>query len=266
MSTQDTAALIESVNNMTATVAGKMGEIDQKVDKATQAVPLTVKNLFDQTLYVNEATGSSDNDGLSDAKPVKWLKDAINKVPAGGKVRIIVRNNVLKFHDDWPMDGRNKQGFDVANGRTVHIDLSGHYLMINTTHWNAWAPDNLNSTNPSLDKTFVVSANSFMEIYNGSIRINPQSGDEGKSLYAHTSVSCVFNNDSSRTQLSSMTIDSTVPNVGLFGLDNWGAMGFDVHMRDTTLSGTGLLRRISNSAVANDIEIKKLNVTSTWTE
>ena len=34
MSTQDTAALIESVNNMTATVAGKMGEIDKEVSDA----------------------------------------------------------------------------------------------------------------------------------------------------------------------------------------------------------------------------------------
>jgi len=38
MSTQDTAALIESVNNMTATVAGKMGEIDQRVDLAEKEV------------------------------------------------------------------------------------------------------------------------------------------------------------------------------------------------------------------------------------
>ncbi|MCU8086883.1 hypothetical protein [Shewanella sp. SM21] len=34
MSTQETAALIESVNQMTATVAGKMGQIDQKVENA----------------------------------------------------------------------------------------------------------------------------------------------------------------------------------------------------------------------------------------
>lgn len=36
MSTQETAALIESVNQMTATVAGKMGQIDQKVAFAEQ--------------------------------------------------------------------------------------------------------------------------------------------------------------------------------------------------------------------------------------
>lgn len=34
MSTQETAALIESVNNMTATVAGKMGDIDQRMTTA----------------------------------------------------------------------------------------------------------------------------------------------------------------------------------------------------------------------------------------
>lgn len=34
MSTQETAALIESVNQMTATVAGKMGQIDQRVNNA----------------------------------------------------------------------------------------------------------------------------------------------------------------------------------------------------------------------------------------
>jgi hypothetical protein len=33
MSTQDTAALIASVNSMTATVAGKMGQIDNKIDE-----------------------------------------------------------------------------------------------------------------------------------------------------------------------------------------------------------------------------------------
>ncbi|MEL4255222.1 hypothetical protein AAEH95_08950 [Shewanella xiamenensis] len=37
MSTQETAALIESVNQMTATVAGKMGQIDQKVAAASES-------------------------------------------------------------------------------------------------------------------------------------------------------------------------------------------------------------------------------------
>lgn len=40
MSTQDTAALVQSVNKMTETVAGKMGEIDSKINQA--------KNSFDQ--------------------------------------------------------------------------------------------------------------------------------------------------------------------------------------------------------------------------
>lgn len=44
MSTQDTAALIESVNNMTDTVAGKMGEIDAKLLSAEQAFNLWKAN------------------------------------------------------------------------------------------------------------------------------------------------------------------------------------------------------------------------------
>lgn len=266
MSTQEIGALIDSVNEMTQTVSDKTKEIDQKVDAATGAVPHTVKALFDQTLYVNETTGSSANDGLSDAKPLKYLEDAISKVPAGGKARIIVRTNVVRFHNKWEMNGMTKQELGIADGRTIYIDLAANDLIVNTSHYNAWASDKLNPENPCLDKNFRVRANSFLEVYNGNIRLAPQSGDEGKSLYSHTSLSSLFDNDSSRTQLSNMNIDSTIASVGLFGLDNWGAMGFNVHMRDTNLTGVGLMKRVVNSAAPADIIIKKINVSSTWTE
>ncbi|TPA69930.1 hypothetical protein [Vibrio parahaemolyticus] len=266
MSTQEIGALIDSVNKMTDTVANKISEIDEKVNQATSAVPSTVKALFDQTLYVNETTGNSANDGLSDAKPLKYLEDAIYKVPSGGKARIVVRTNIVLFHNKWPLNGKTKQEIIIAAGRTIYIDLAGNDLIINTSHYNSWGADKLNAENPCLDKNFNVRANSFLEIYNGNIRLSPQSGDEGKSLYSHTSMCSLFNNDSSRTQLSNMKIDSTIASAGLFGLDNWGAMGFNSHIRDTTLTGVGLMKRVVNGAVADDIIIKKINVTSTWTE
>lgn len=74
MSTQETAALIESVNNMTATVAGKMGEIDQKVDEATASVPSTIKNMSNQTFYVDCNNGNDSNDGLSIGNAKKTIK------------------------------------------------------------------------------------------------------------------------------------------------------------------------------------------------
>ncbi|MCG9780420.1 hypothetical protein [Photobacterium damselae] len=263
---QQVANLVQASNNLTKAVNDKISEIDAKVNQATSAVPATVKALFDQTLYVNETTGNSANDGLSDAKPLKYLEDAIYKVPAGGKARIVVRTNIVKFHNKWEMNGKTKQELGITDGRTIYIDLAGNDLIINTSHYNSWGADKLNPENPCLDKNFQVRANSFLEIYNGNIRLSPLSGDEGKSLYSHTSMCSLFNNDSSRTQLSNMKIDSTIASVGLFGLDNWGAMGFNAHMRDTTLTGVGLMKRVVNGAVADDIIIKKINVTSTWTE
>lgn len=259
-------ALIESNRRMTEVFENKVNEVDAAVEQAVGSVPSTVKALFDQTLYVNETTGNSANDGLSDAKPLKYLEDAIYKVPAGGKARIIVRTNIIAFHGKWEMNGKTKQELGISDGRTIYIDLAGNDLIINTSHYNGWAADKLNPENPCLDKNFQVRANSFLEIYNGNIRLSPQSGDEGKNLYSHTSLNSLFNNDSSRTQLSNMNIDSTIASVGLFGLDNWGAMGFNVHMRDTTLTGVGIMKRIVNGAVIDEILIKKLNVTSTWTE
>ena len=263
---QQIGALVKASENLTGAVNGKIGEIDKKVDAATNAVPVTVKSLFDQTLYVNEATGNDNNLGNSDAAPLKYLSAAVERVPAGGRARIIVRNNVTVFHNKWPLDGQSKHDLAISSGRSVYIDLTGHYLLINTSHYNSWSEGHLNIENPCLDKNFSVKANSFLEINNGSIKIVAQSGDEGKALYSHTDLSCVFNNDSSRTQLAGINLESTVASVGLFGLDNWGSMGFNTHMRDVNLTGVGILKRIINGANKDDIIIKKMNVSSTWTE
>ncbi|HGS4936989.1 TPA: hypothetical protein ACMDTC_004293 [Vibrio parahaemolyticus] len=46
MSTQEIGALIESVNEMTGTVAGKMGDIDNKLNQKMAEVDNTLDNLF----------------------------------------------------------------------------------------------------------------------------------------------------------------------------------------------------------------------------
>ncbi len=81
MSTQETAALIESVNNMTATVAGKMGEIDQKVDQSVEdlnnAFPAKYKEFSSRVHYVDCTSGNDNNDGKSWNSPLKTIKQAI---------------------------------------------------------------------------------------------------------------------------------------------------------------------------------------------
>ncbi|EPG0369740.1 hypothetical protein ACSWVZ_002592 [Photobacterium damselae] len=263
---QQISSLVQASENLTSAVNNKIGEIDRSVNDAVSAVPNTVNQLFNQTLYVNGNTGKSSNSGVSDDQPLKYLNDAIQKVPSGGRARIIVRNNIAVFHDEWPLNGRSKQEININSGKSIYIDLSGNYIIINTSHYNPWGNNNLNIDSPCLDKSFIVGINSFLELSNGAIKINAQSGDESKALYSHTSMSCIFNNDSSRTQLASMVIESTIPTVGLFGLDNWGSMGFNAHLRDTSLNGVGILKRIINGADKNDITIKKMNVQSTWTE
>ncbi len=58
MSTQEVADLIESVNDLTGTVAGKMGEIDQKVDDAEQDFEAFKADANNRYLNVVSATTS----------------------------------------------------------------------------------------------------------------------------------------------------------------------------------------------------------------
>ncbi|HAS6505787.1 TPA: hypothetical protein GRR52_23695 [Vibrio parahaemolyticus] len=90
MSTQEIGALIESVNNMTATVAGKMEEIDQKVDNATSAVPDKIKSQMDSKIYVDNVNGDDANDGLTKSQPKQSIKAAIDSVPRGSSLLVLL--------------------------------------------------------------------------------------------------------------------------------------------------------------------------------
>ncbi|QYJ72457.1 hypothetical protein K0H59_05215 [Shewanella sp. FJAT-51649] len=63
MSTQETAALIESVNQMTATVAGKMGQIDQRMTNAESDLNTwKATTSYVQQYYVAAADGYAESD------------------------------------------------------------------------------------------------------------------------------------------------------------------------------------------------------------
>ncbi|MGL1164899.1 hypothetical protein ACSTKZ_15145 [Vibrio parahaemolyticus] len=64
MSTQEIGALIDSVNEMTATVAGKMGEIDQKVDQSIEEFQSEVDKFYSVGSFKNVR------------KLVNWIGDA----------------------------------------------------------------------------------------------------------------------------------------------------------------------------------------------
>jgi hypothetical protein len=88
MSTHDTAALVESVNKMTEAVAGKIGEIDKKVDDAVSVIP----NLLLLTLYVDAERGSDEGDGSS-LLPYKTIKKAVESAPPICRLKVVLRGS-----------------------------------------------------------------------------------------------------------------------------------------------------------------------------
>jgi hypothetical protein len=102
MSTQETAALIESVNNMTGTVAGKMGQIDQKV--------ATAQAQFDEWRQLKDVIGEPGDIGTmrmsifqghvygTSAGIASGAGDFANKVPMLGT------NSLVYFHFKTPLN------------------------------------------------------------------------------------------------------------------------------------------------------------------
>ncbi|MCF2827066.1 MULTISPECIES: hypothetical protein [unclassified Pseudoalteromonas] len=88
MSTQDIGALIQSVNNMTNTVASKVSEIDEKVEEATSSVPSTIKAMSIGRFYVDCANGNDANNGLSLDRAFRNISAINGKTIPGGSYTV----------------------------------------------------------------------------------------------------------------------------------------------------------------------------------
>lgn len=86
------AALVSAASNLTSQVAGKMKEIDQKVDEATKSVPKTIRGLSQQTFYIDALTGDDANDGTTSA-PLKTIMGAQGKAVNGGHINLWFKEN-----------------------------------------------------------------------------------------------------------------------------------------------------------------------------
>lgn len=100
MSTAETAALIESVNDLTNTVAGKVQEIDTKVDEATSSVPNVIRTLGKQTFYIDAAEGDDSNDGTRHS-PLASALEASNRAVPTAEVILYFRgeqDHIVEFN------------------------------------------------------------------------------------------------------------------------------------------------------------------------
>lgn len=132
MSTQEIGELIESVNDLTQTVAGKMGEIDQKVDEATASVPTTIKNMSVGYYHVDCHNGDDSNDGLSSVKAFRNISAILGKLMPGGQYMVYLSAGE-HYVDNLPLVGNvrfqsrtdaNQYRVSTAISQGLPIDLS----------------------------------------------------------------------------------------------------------------------------------------------
>lgn len=132
MSTQETAALIESVNQMTATVAGKMGQIDQKVIAAEQKFE-NFKAVADGRYYSGESKSIRVDGDTDTFYPVLFALTG-EKVPSSPESNVSGRIHYFHFlkyvHDKSAADGAFRFLLDVTThgwgGYTHYLEPVAH--------------------------------------------------------------------------------------------------------------------------------------------
>lgn len=84
------ADLVSAINAHTQEVVNKMGQIDQKVLEATQAVPGTIRSEMHKSVYVDSINGDDNNAGASPQSAMKTIQSAIYSIPHGGFAEILL--------------------------------------------------------------------------------------------------------------------------------------------------------------------------------
>ena len=87
------AALVSAANSLTSQVAGKMSQIDQKVDEATKSVPSIIRDLSEQFFYIDALNGDDTNVGTSTNAPLKTINGANGKAVNGARIRLYFKEN-----------------------------------------------------------------------------------------------------------------------------------------------------------------------------
>ncbi|EPP2530222.1 hypothetical protein ACUNME_003209 [Vibrio cholerae] len=79
---------VQACNNLTAAINGKVAQIDQKVDAATNAVPEKVQGYMEATVYV-KASGEDVSDPRNGWN-YRTIKGAVEAFPAGSYIKVVL--------------------------------------------------------------------------------------------------------------------------------------------------------------------------------
>lgn len=259
MSTQETAALIESVNNMTATVAGKMGQLDQKVLQLESAASVAIFSEMNKEVFLNNETGKDSNNGTVNS-PVKSIYKALSLVPNGGTVIVRCLSNLTNLYGTNPSLVDN-QVLTVNKSKKLYIDLRNHKWIVKTAQKSNWT----SATDPyfSLNQTIICDVYSQFYAANGDIEIDYAS-EEHRILthYNHPNTRAFISVALGFASLLSVNYRSAISSLAIFSLDGWAASRADALLNTTKVRGVGMLRYSGNGGVTNDdIKLSRRAVT-----
>lgn len=126
------AALVTAANNLTSSVNGKMGQIDDKVDAAVASVPAEIVARMARVQYVDYVGGDDANTGNSLGQAKRTIKAAIDSSPRGALLTVYLKSGVIHQMGS-EVDCTNKvvllQGLDY-----VHNDRNTYAQVISTPY------------------------------------------------------------------------------------------------------------------------------------
>ncbi|NGZ18023.1 hypothetical protein G6Z94_11800 [Vibrio aestuarianus] len=81
---------VQASQSQTAEVAGKMAQIDQKVNAATHVVRETFRDYNFEIFYVNSEVGNNDNDGRHSSRPWRDVSPLVNLMVYGKSYKVVM--------------------------------------------------------------------------------------------------------------------------------------------------------------------------------
>lgn len=133
------ANLVGAANNLTGEVAGKMRDIDRKVDQATQAVPDAIRRMASMTRYVNYETGSDTGGDGSSIKPFRTILHAVKQAVSGSHIIIVLRGNADHIcevqSDHTHHNAFHNKTVEIGGDRTKYDSGAPSVLRFRATPW-----------------------------------------------------------------------------------------------------------------------------------
>lgn len=189
------SALVSAANKLTSEVAAKMQGIDQKVDKATQAVPEAIQTAAYTRFYVDSVNGNDGDDGSTLARAKKTIASAVRAVPDGFIARIdlspgeyLLDQNVNVAGKVISINGRSQSKEDfVIRGMPYFDENTSGVTYTYSTGFNMGLRGVLVAVGVTLKTAYVQNASSpQMRAYTGSLISTASS--QGIVLLQHTNI------------------------------------------------------------------------------